>query len=480
MDDQRFDNLARALEAGTARRDVLKLLVGALTSGVAAKFPIFGGIEQAQALQGSVQYCSTSDLNRCVKLLNKYTKNYGKKCGPGFVDAVGILIGAVGKGGLSGTAISLALEGVKLADCSSRKASDELASILVTCGAEAGCDEGDICSSAICCPLGEPDLCNDTCVNLASGSDPNNCGACGVSCNPGPCRPTYCASGRCQGGSLADGTVCTAEGVEGICLSGECVQGCVPGGYCSTNDPTCCAEDERCLLVGADGQCVDQCTPGVACTSSSDCCVGQTCIEGECVADDGCADGTSCFLPGDCCEGQICLDEMCQTTCVAGRDCELDTDCLCQGYLVCVEGTCVESACTGGGPCLPETGCCAEGESCVGGSCQPQTQACSVVDPTCTTVSDVCSGTTNCYCRPDTEGTSFCGISVICEEVSICSTSDDCPPSSRCALATCCGRGPNHSCCPAVGGLCIPECVSAPMTAAAANGDGETSPPSDR
>ncbi len=70
------------------------------------------------------------------------------------------------------------------------------------CGAAFNCSGGMTCQSGACvCPSGTT-LCGGACVNL-SGTDANNCGACGHGCLGGAC-----SGGKCQPSLLAD---CVSE-----------------------------------------------------------------------------------------------------------------------------------------------------------------------------------------------------------------------------------------------------------------------------
>src|SRR6476469_9652229 len=73
---------------------------------------------------------------------------------------------------------------------------------------------------------------------------------------------------------------------------------------------------------------------------------------------------------------------------------------------------------------------------------------CSLVDPNCVQEIDECVDSPGCFCRPTTEGDTFCSPGISCGECGYCATSDDCQPGHRCTLRTCCGRAPGSECCP--------------------------------
>src|SRR5581483_11114561 len=96
------------------------------------------------------------------------------------------------------------------------------------------CKDGTCAASCRCipaCTSPTPDCCNGVCTNL-NGSDPKNCGACGVEtiicCQGSPCGQTQvCGSGGCQN--------CPAgqEGRNGVCVCSATGQpACGAAGVC--------------------------------------------------------------------------------------------------------------------------------------------------------------------------------------------------------------------------------------------------------
>ena len=150
---------------------------------------------------------------------------------------------------------------------------------------------------AVTCAAGET-CCDGICVR--TGSDPDNCGACGNAC--GACR--FCNFGRCD--ALADGrfdcnrvpleqvgdSVCTAGPNTGICDGGVC--NCGDGAYDAA------ANACRCGPVEADD-----------CAGAGQCCeVSTTCLsDGSFVALADCVDCDGGGSPTN-----LCCDYACQGT----------------------------------------------------------------------------------------------------------------------------------------------------------------------
>ncbi len=170
---------------------------------------------------------------------------------------------------------------------------------LVACAKAAG-----ITDDAGSCPAQET-LCGAACV--ATGNDPDNCGACGHACG----ASEVCSNGAC-GSSCSAGTLCAPDGGKPTCAL-------------LTSDPKNC------------GAC------GNACSG------GQTCTSGKCSGASACGQGlTSC--PGAD-GGPTCIDT--QTDSNHCGDCS--TACL-SGLESCTAGKCA-STCTGGKTlCVPDGG----------------------------------------------------------------------------------------------------------------------------
>src|SRR5689334_12378709 len=72
-----------------------------------------------------------------------------------------------------------------------------------------------------------------------------------------------------------------------------------------------------------------------------------------------------------------------------------------------------------------------------GGAGAVSATPCSLVDATCVQSIDECVGSPGCYCRPTTEGDTFCSPAISCGAFGYCNTSADCQPGDRCTLSTC-------------------------------------------
>ncbi|HET7034730.1 MAG TPA: pentapeptide repeat-containing protein [Thermomicrobiaceae bacterium] len=124
---------------------------------------------------------------------------------------------------------------------------------------------------AVTCDPGER-CCDGVCAN--TGSDPNNCGACGVQCgvcqfcNFGTCETLEDFKFDCNGDPLriTEGRACTAGPNTGICDGGLC--NCGPGGrydeeanvclcnqtnteFCQSEFGNCCEIESTCLVGGS-------------------------------------------------------------------------------------------------------------------------------------------------------------------------------------------------------------------------------------
>jgi len=260
------------------------------------------------------------------------------------------------------------------ADCSAPSGDCET-SILISAGNCGGCGiacapphAAGVCSAGVCavgtCSPGFSDcngLAGDGCEYAVAGfaADPDNCGACGVSCQlvngsgtciAGACQLSGCRPGfsDCDGvasngceyaetGFASDakhcggcGTVCSAPNASGVCANGSCSMGaCVAGFVDLDHDPA----------NGCEFACTATTTPETTCNGADDDCDGRVdedyipshCGAGACAAASVCnAASEACVPSAPSVEGPIgapnCSDG-------ADNDCDgniddADTDCL--------------------------------------------------------------------------------------------------------------------------------------------------------
>jgi len=254
------------------------------------------------------------------------------------------------------------------------------------------------------------DLEDNDCDGMVDENVRNACGTCGAT----PVETCNDYDDDCDG-QVDEGDLCgDGQG----CYQGHCFAACDANGQCADSETYCadgvcvpwclssgCAEGEICGAGGCEAPC-----DGVYCDG------GQTCFEGDCVADHcaftGCPEGERC-RPGGCeadpCHGvncgsteSFCRDGECVFTC-AGVSCPAASACfdgLCQstgcGPVGCPEEgqLCVEGICQAD-PCLGVT--CGTAEVCVLGACEadpcqdqacPHYQRCEVVLGTAQCVAD--------------------------------------------------------------------------------------------
>ena len=305
MDRDQFDRLSRLVAAAGTRRDALRLLVAGAVAGAA-----IGGDDAAarkrqrgesrqrkkvRSQQLPVQCPSTCNQNCSNKPLHPGVNL--TKCDLNERDLDGV--------NLSSSNVTKACFG----DSSLRYANFRGANVSGACFCGADLTGADFrgtkvttqqlaCATVACntiLPNGKPAVacakgqtcCNGVCVN--TGSDPNNCGACGKTC--GACQ--FCNFGKCQ--NLADGKFdCARQPLVpaggGVCSQGLCTPTANTGicdlGFCNCGPHGVYDEDANVCVCDQDG--VD------TCAEDGDCCeVEQTCLaNGEYCSDLLCFDCT--------------------------------------------------------------------------------------------------------------------------------------------------------------------------------------------
>ncbi|HEY1691774.1 MAG TPA: hypothetical protein VGG39_06415 [Polyangiaceae bacterium] len=362
-------------------------------------------------------------------------------------------------GALGEACANCAAEGFQLCDPTRHACGNPV----VTCDSAncAGCCEGTVC---------------------LAGSDPNECGFGGESCQQCETSGLVCTSEQCEPGP------CGPENCTGCCFGQECITGtnptaCGAKGQVCTN---CSASGETCEPTGGNGgQCIGQ--PTCSAANCNGCCQGNVCLPGNssgacgefgqacsnCQSTEGfcqvqpsgggiCQGSIGCGpqnCPG-CCEGQACVQGTDPNACgIGGQSC---ADCTSVG------GFCVAQGGFGG---FCETNNFCDSTNCDGccdfnGNCQPGTTAneCGVAggfcnDCTATPGGGTCSAGL-CQSPPPVCDPSTCP--------SGCCDGTNCLPGS---LNTFCGTG-GQACtnCETAGGTCSKNaCVAAPPKCDASN-----------
>jgi hypothetical protein len=250
--------------------------------------------------------------------------------------------------------------------------------------------------------------------------------------------------------------VCSAGGVQAICVQNACVAGC------NTNVPCANAGDKCCNSQCVTGNCcsITDCSNGqvcenntcVDCTTSSQCGAGSVCCAGS-GGKKSCVVGNCCTSP-DCAGGQGCVSNVCRDLCSAVVPCKTGYKC-CSGS--CYLGDCcANSDCSGGLACIKNTcsSCtidlqCSAGEICDSGKC---TKGCNG-SVTCGSGSICCTASSGGQCKPGSagcKGTCFTGNCCIPSECgggqycsnntcrTMCTTTADCGGGVKCCMGGFC------------------------------------------
>jgi hypothetical protein len=291
MDREQFDRLSRLVAAAGTRRDALRLLVSGVVLGAAgidgapasARKPSRKGRHgkaRAELQQPPPPSCPTTCNQNCSTKPIHGGVNLAK-CNLNDRDLDGVQ--------LNGANLTQACFG----GSSLRNANFRGANLSKTCLCGADLRGADFrganvtqqqldCAKPGCDtikPNGKPAIvcgtnetcCDGICVN--TGSDADNCGACGHDCGPcqqcvnGQCGPVPNKAFDCNGVPLeAKGSAsCTTTSQAGLCVDGACT--CGSGRYladpnlcvCLRADDAECAQDGLCCVIGelctfADGQ----------------------------------------------------------------------------------------------------------------------------------------------------------------------------------------------------------------------------------
>jgi hypothetical protein len=211
----------------------------------------------------------------------------------------------------------------------------------------APCDDGDLCTTGDQCKLGEcagtgdlacddGNLCTDDscgplvgCQFVANDVQCDDGNACTDEdfCKAGWCSPgsaTDCTDGNdctadicsplagCEYANMENGTACVDEGIDKICVDGECLckpdcegkecgdDGC--GGLCGS-----CEDEDECTLN-------EECVDGMCESTPLECDDGNGCTDDSCVADSGCVftnNMVACDDGNPCTANDVCGDGSC-------------------------------------------------------------------------------------------------------------------------------------------------------------------------
>lgn len=324
----------------------------------------------------------------------------------------------------------------------------------VPTGASSGQDAGAPGATATAeCPPSSI-RCADVCTNV--GSDPENCGRCGVSCP----LEELCSAGACGTTCLGGSVQCDGRCVDlhnDVANCGACGAACNVGEYCSqgrctavcanplqicngvctdtTNDPNHCGSCSVACptgLVCSNGACNLECSGGTA--RCGDACVSTASDPANCGAC-GHACGTD-----EHCSSSVCVacaegDTSCNGACVnlatdtancgnCGQTCAYAYN----GFAACQDGVCAAKCDVGYAACPGDSNVCAtalmfDGSNCgaCGNVCAPGAICNAGTCTTCASGQTSCSGTcvdltsdvANCgacgtYCLYQTNGMPTC------------------------------------------------------------------------
>lgn len=254
-----------------------------------------------------------------------------------------------------------------------------------------------------------------------------------------------------------------------------------PGESCGRVNNECTAHADCCSYACIAGQCA--CAPaGEHCLTSLGCCVGNQCIDEQCVA--GCRSlGTQCSRDTECCTGSCvsfqCSNvssiidspaaiDSCPSCCVTnGQVCSTQTDCcdglFCDSSLHCSPcgtggATCTFDSCCDPRACLGSGGCCrlpGESSASLSGCCSGASfmlgKCCANALRSCTGPNECCTGIcTNNLCQSAPDGGTCSGTFDCAGTFSMCVNNTCCAPQGEsCSLDTGCCSGnckPNNTC----------------------------------
>lgn len=302
------------------------------------------------------------------------------------------------------------------------------------CDDSFACTEGDSCAGGTC--AGALVLCQDENLCTDDACNPETGGTCVYTPNAAPCEDgnpctigdacldTACASGSPK--DCDDKNPCTTQqcnGVTGDCAYGEIKPCCTSSAQCGDDNP--CTLD----ICDMDGFCLNPPHPKPpACEDGNLCTIGDSCVNGECVAGSApdCNDQTLCTTDTCNMETGSCVYENNQASCSDDDACTVDD--------VCSKGTCQS-----GTPKKCEDGnVCNGSESCEAGLCEGNGNVLVCTDGNVCT-DDACDPKTGCMSTPNTQS---------CDDGNVC-TGDPLTKEDTCTNGACVGK-PNPGTTPTV------------------------------
>ena len=266
MDNSTFDAVARAVAAGSSRRQVLRLLaIGTVTAWLPGR-----------AGAAARQDCAAAGLTDCAGVCTDLSSDLFNCGGCGIV-CEGCAAGASPQVDIGCVAPFVDCGGGGCVDLSSDP--NNCGGCGVVCQ---GCAGGACPQVSLGCvsPLVE---CAGLCADLSS--DPNHCGACGNACASGVCGGGICNQVGCDPGF----TYCEAFGAcydltSDATHCGECDITCPSGGASAHEciEGNCVATDCAAPFVDCDGECIDFSDDPNHCGACDTMCAGGVCTSGVC------------------------------------------------------------------------------------------------------------------------------------------------------------------------------------------------------
>lgn len=436
MDGRQFDSLAKALAAGTSRRNVLKGLLGLGGAAVIGGTALEGPAEAARRPTPTPTPIKCPGNQIPVGGVCTCPASAPHQCNPG-----------------NGPAC-----------CTDVAGGPPLPTHTECC--DNACCHGTCYGEELCCPTNNRStgefpippthrICNTNAGPECCSFDDECClvdGCCSTGCHGGVGDADFCCpeGDFCAGGSETDGICCT--GSTTCCGAGTnrnaCIDLSVEGACCGDSD---CGDP--CQICNLDTH-----TCGPRCDARTEmCCVDQR-------GAGSCQQGTCCPNGQDCDEGDICCITGGVSACESGPYCGCDSTDDCEACYVCNRGTCLPidgfdpatEFCCGEVPCANDRECCQTGD--LPYLCLEAGSVCCETNDDCPTIAEICD-TESHVCVPRCNGSTpqLCnnsfGIYCIPAAETCCSRAEDCPGDceycddnpdkrycvQRCPAEECCG-----------------------------------------